>query len=179
MQPLGSGLWPDPKGKKGMPVVHGWIDFAVKNYDYHKKMAVKVSIERENGALEEFLYRPRFRGMLPDGRERWGTDASELFPDHGPHGKITDVRFSYCVQADADGDGDRDLCVSKNAYRLADRAELVQAKAGKVVRPAPKAARANPDYGARVVDTSAAAGASKHFKDTIPPIEVYFASAPK
>jgi len=183
MQPIDRGLWPEPKKVGGHQVVHGFVDFAVNNYEFHKKVAVKLRVTCENGVVEQYLYRPRYKGQLDDGRERWGTDAIELFPAGGANGAIKHVDVSYLVQADVDGDGQRDLCQSKNVYRVTDAAALAA-----LVKPAPNpaapaasnlgaptAAGTNPDFGVREVDTAGARGSSHAFKDTVPPIEVYFA----
>lgn len=183
MQPIDRGFWADPKKVGGHQLVRGFVDFAVNNYEFHKKVAVKLRVTRDNGVVEEYLYRPRFKGQLDDGRERWGTDAIELFPQGGPNGNLKSVDVSYLVQADVDGDGQRDLCQSKNVYRLTDAAALaaLSKPAARDAAPAsanlgaPAAAGANPDFGAREVDTAGARGSSHSFKDTVPPIEVYFA----
>lgn len=172
MQPLDHGFWKATDGPTGHNVVGGYVDFSVQNYEFHKKMAVKVSVTRENGAVEEFLYRPRFKGSLPNGREKWGTDEIRLYPNSGPHGAIKHVDVSYMVQADINGDRLRDLCLSENSYRLADAATLTN-PTHRLGTPQPS--QTNPDYGTHEIDTLGKRGTSLSFKDNIPPVEVYFA----
>ncbi len=172
MKPLDHGFWSATDGPRGHDVVRGYLDFEVSNYEFHKRMAVKISVTRENGAVEEFLYRPKYKGKLPNGKERWGTDDIRLFPNSGPHGKIKHVDVSYLVQADTDGDHLRDLCVSEHAYRLADYKDLTSPsnKRGSL-----KVSGANDDFGSHEIDTAGKKGTSLSFKDTLPPVEVYFA----
>jgi phosphatidylserine/phosphatidylglycerophosphate/cardiolipin synthase-like enzyme len=172
MQPLEHGFWKDPKAVGGHTSIRGYIDFAVQNYEFHKQMAVKMTVTRENGAVEEFIYRPRYKGKLPDGKERWGTDSLQLFPDAGSHGKIKHVDISYIVQADVDGDRQRDLCTSRQSYRIASYDDLQKPKAN-MGRPSPVGE--NPDFGLHEIDTSGMRGTSLAYKDNVPPIEVYFA----
>lgn len=172
MNPVGHGFWKASDGPRNIDTIGGYLDFEVSNYEFHKKMAVKVAVTRENGAVEEFLYRPKYKGKLPNGKEKWGTDEIRLFPDAGPHGKIKHVDVSYLVQADVNGDYLRDLCVSEHSYRLADYSDLETpaTKQGSL-----KISGANDDYGAHELDTAGKKGTSLSFKDTLPPIEVYFA----
>ena len=164
MQPLEHGFWKDENSRPGWEKVNGYLDFAVSNYEFHKKMAVKVTVTRENGVKEEFLHRPRYKGKLPDGRERWGVDNLSFYPDAGHHGKVKDVQISYLVQANVDADRDRETCQSQSSYHLASYADLASPKTG---LGALKPAGDNPEFGVHELDTSGAKGASTAFKDTV------------
>ncbi|MCK6508768.1 phospholipase D-like domain-containing protein [Myxococcota bacterium] len=172
MQPLDHGFWKDPQSTAPIGKINGYIDFAVQNYEYHKKMAVEVQVEREDGSTERYLYRPQYKGKLPDGREKWGVDPISIFPDIPGRSAVKEVRFSYKVQADVDHDGQRDLCVSHNFYKIAD-ANALRTPSTQLGSPAPTAQ--NPEAIAPLADPSRIHNAAASLKDTVPPVEVYFA----
>ncbi|MCB9638111.1 MAG: carbohydrate-binding protein [Myxococcales bacterium] len=172
MQPLDHGFWTETNEAGGLSEVRGYIDFAVQNYEYHKKMAVEVQVEREDGSVERYLHRPRYKGKLPDGREKWGVEPLSIFPEVLGKAPIKEVRFSYKVQADVDHDGQRDLCVSHQFYKIADASTLSSPQSN---LGSPTALQKNPEAFAPPADPARVRDASASLKDTVPPVEVYFA----
>jgi phosphatidylserine/phosphatidylglycerophosphate/cardiolipin synthase-like enzyme len=162
--PLDHGLWADPEFEG---TVRGYVDFSVRNYAYDKTLALRSRVTRANGVVEQYLYHLEYRGTEADGRERWGTDLIELYPESPHHGDITAVDFGYQVVVDADGDGQDDLMVSESVYRLAGPEELASPA---VELGVPWASGSNPDDGRHGVDTSLA----DSFDGSLPELEVFF-----
>jgi hypothetical protein len=157
--PYQSGLFDLPP-RSGLNVKGLWIDLAVQNYDYHKNIAVNVRLHREDGAVEDFLVRPRYKYALRDRRECWGAELPVFF-DSGPHGKVTKVSMDYALQIDVDSDGKRDLVRSQFAYDLGDGSSRAR-----VLGNNPRRRDA--------IDLSRLDEAVRELAASKPPLEVYF-----
>jgi len=166
IEPLDRGFWAD-EDYEG--TVRGYIDFAVDSWAYDKILAMRTHVSRENGVVEEYLYHLEYEGQLSDGRERWGTDLLELYPDSDHHGALSAVDLSFQAQIDADGDGQVELLTSQHGYQLASADELDAPALG---LGAPAVSGENPDDGSREIDTSLADELS--FEQGLPEIEVHF-----
>jgi len=147
--PLAHGFWID---ESEPDTVHGYVDLSVANWAYHKVLAVRLEAHRESGVSEHTLYRLEYRGTERDGRERWGTDLVELWPDSDHHGALTDVDLTFQVQVDTDGDGLAELIPSAYAFELATLDDLLSPATG---LGGLATSGTNPDDGSRSIDTSA------------------------
>ncbi len=157
LEPIDRGFWADEDCEG---TVRGYIDFAVQGWADDKMLAMRTQVARENGVVEEYLYHLEHEGTESDGRERWGTDLLELYPDSAHHGAITSVEFTFQAQVDQ-------LLVSEHSYLLATPDQLASPATGLGV---PAASGTNSDDGQRDVGTSLAddVGAS------LPELELYF-----
>ena len=111
---LGSGTWETPPAsdvERQFPMVHAWVDASVAasaSGGAHKRVFVEVRAAYEGGAVVRTLWPAWSRGRLEGGRERWGSDAIEIFPNGGPNGaRLTgSVAFRLRMQHDETGRGD-------------------------------------------------------------------------
>lgn len=163
IEPIDHGLWPDPD----YDAVWGYVDFAVQSWGYDKTMALRTLVTREAGVVEQYLHHLDHEGSRSDGREQWGTDLIELYPDSDHHGAITAVDFTFQAVVDGDGDGIEELLVSEFTYTLATPAELA---APTTASGAPVVSGSNPDDGARGTDTALADDVGDELTD----VEVWF-----
>ena len=77
------GTWIVPEH---LGTVHAWVDARVANVRYDKRVFVEVYQPFGDTAIRT-LHVAEHRGALGDF-ERWGTDTIELFPAHGPSGRV-------------------------------------------------------------------------------------------
>ncbi len=141
------------------------------SWEDSERLAMRTWIIRENGVVEQFLYHLDHEGWESDGRERWGTDLIELYPDSDHHGAITAVDFTFQAVVDSDGDGTEDLVQSEHAYALATPDELASPATG---LGAPAISGVNPYEAPHRPDTSLADSVDTAFDDAMPEIEVFF-----
>ncbi|MCB9601652.1 MAG: hypothetical protein H6720_15115 [Sandaracinus sp.] len=96
------GTWVVPEH---LGTVHAWVDARVANVRYDKRVFVEVYQPFGDTAIRT-LHVTEHRGALGDF-ERWGTDTIELFPAHGPSGRVASgpSLFRFRVQHDR-GRGD-------------------------------------------------------------------------
>ncbi len=108
---LGSGTWSPPAAndiERQFPLVRAWVDASVANVRRDKRVFVEVRAKYDNGAVMRTIWPAWSRGGLENGRERWGTDAIEIFPNGGPNGSrlVGSVAFRLRMQHDETGQGD-------------------------------------------------------------------------
>ncbi len=168
-KPVDRGLWVDEDSPKA---VRAWVDFAVANWAYHKRLAVEIRVLRANGLVEHTLAELEYAGALSGGLERWRTDLIAVYPSSPHHGDAVSVDLAFRVLADSDEDGVQEVVRSQSVYRLADAAQLAdpQPELG-----APDVSGVNEPPAVVSVDTAAADQASAVFEKAMPPVEVYFA----
>jgi phosphatidylserine/phosphatidylglycerophosphate/cardiolipin synthase-like enzyme len=107
----GSGTWQVPAttdDERRWPMVHAWVDASVANVRRDKRVFVEVRAAYEGGAVVRTLWPAWHRGGLDNNRERWGSDAIEIFPNGGPNGARLEgaVAFRLRMQHDETGRGD-------------------------------------------------------------------------
>ncbi|GAA0076957.1 hypothetical protein UT300005_13350 [Clostridium sp. CTA-5] len=172
--PIDYGFWFD-KDNKNKDIIRAYVDLGVNNYEYHKKMTLNMHIERENGAIEHYLYYLKYKGNIENGKEKWGTDIINIDTNPSWNGEIKNVYITYNILKDINNDGKRELCPSKNKYLIATLKDLDKTNLKSNIG-IPKVAKDN-DYinPNEVVDTSLAKTISHKFKDSIPKTDVYFA----
>ncbi|MBN1052491.1 carbohydrate-binding protein [Clostridium botulinum] len=171
--PIDYGFWFD-KGSNNKDMIKAYVDLGVNNYEYHKKITLNMHIERENGAVEHYLYYLKHKGNADDGREKWGTDIINIDTNPSWNGEIKNVYITYNVLNDIDNDGKRELCPSKNKYCIATLKDLDKTKL-KSNLGVPKVSKDNDYINSNEMDTSLAKTMSHKFKDSIPKTDVYFA----
>jgi phosphatidylserine/phosphatidylglycerophosphate/cardiolipin synthase-like enzyme len=112
----GSGTWEEeaPEGST-FQVIRAWVDARVANLRYDKRVFVEVLSPYDNGTFMRVLLPASFRAGIGSDRERWGTDAIELYPDGGPGGSALagPVMFRLRMQHDADGDGTDEMVLTR------------------------------------------------------------------
>ncbi len=111
-----SGTWVETT-PGGAEVVRAWIDAGVANRRYHKRVLVEVAAPHPDGWVRT-MHPLAYEAALAGGRERWGGDTIEIFPDGGPGGGVVGPVLARArLQHDADGDG-RDEMVATPWRRL-------------------------------------------------------------
>lgn len=110
----GSGTWQDEEAEGAGEVVYAWVDARVANTRYDKRVFVEVLAPYEGGSFARVLLPASYRGGLGGGRERWGTDGIEIYPEGGPFGASLagPVLFRFRLQHDADGDGEDEMVMT-------------------------------------------------------------------
>ncbi len=111
----GHGTWEEeaPEGSAHQ-VISAWVDALVANLRYHKRVFVEVLAPYDNGTFHRVLLPASYRSAAGSDRERWGTDAIEIYPDGGPNGASLagPVLFRLRMQHDADGDGSDEMVIT-------------------------------------------------------------------
>ena len=124
----GSGTWQeetDPESE--YDVVFGWVDAMVANMRFHKRVYVEVLAPYDNGAFMRVLLPAYFRASAGHDRERWGTDAIEIYPDGGPNGASLSgpVLFRLRLQHDVEGDGTDEMVLTEWQTLYGEGAQLL------------------------------------------------------
>ncbi len=108
---LGSGTWEVPAttdDERRFPLVHAWVEASVANVRFDKRVFVEVRAAYEGGAVVRTVWPAWYRGGLAGGRERWGSDAIEIFPNGGPNATklASAVAYRLRMQHNETGLGD-------------------------------------------------------------------------
>jgi phosphatidylserine/phosphatidylglycerophosphate/cardiolipin synthase-like enzyme len=121
---LGSGTWDTPvtpattDDERRFPLVHAWVDASVANVRADKRVFVEVRAAYEGGAVVRTIWPAWQRGALEGGRERWGSDAIEIFPTGGPNGTKLKGAVAYRLRMQHDETGHGDEMVVTDWERL-------------------------------------------------------------
>ncbi len=82
---------------KEMLFLLGGLSFKVLNRSSDKKLIVRFSIFREDGAIEQYNVFPEYRRNVSDYFEEWTTTELPIFPLDSPHGKMVRASFSTII----------------------------------------------------------------------------------
>ncbi|MCA9608521.1 MAG: hypothetical protein KC619_23110 [Myxococcales bacterium] len=105
----GTGTW-EVDGEPGL--VHAWVDARVANLRYDKRVFVEVLAPYEGGRFMRTLHHAVHRAPEADGRERWGTDAIEIYPEGGPWGAHLAGPVAYRLSMQHSVDGEERMVVT-------------------------------------------------------------------
>lgn len=100
----GTGTWEEAREDEHV-LVRAWVDAWVANLRYDKRVFVEVLAPYGGGRFLRTLHPAQHRANEGDGRERWGTDEIEIYPEGGPWGAplAGPVAYRLSMQHAVDG----------------------------------------------------------------------------